>query len=156
MAGPPPAPDRAVAALLAQTRLRIDPRTFVIAAVPARYESTVRKTLTEIHAPFFVQITPGEQSIVLAADEWEKAQRGLPGAKEEPGYRMITLDVHLDWQVTGYLAAVTRALADAGVPVGVLSSFHHDHLLVRAEVLDKAEAALQHLIDAAGAAGDSA
>ncbi len=149
-----PAPDPAVAPLLARTRLRVDPRTFVIAAIPARFESAVRSTLAETHAPFFAQITPGEVSIVLAADEWGRARHAFPGAKEEPGYRLITLDVHFDWQVIGYLAAVTRALADAGVPVGVLSSFHHDHLLVRADLLDKAGAALQHLIDAAGAASD--
>ena len=152
MATSPSTPDPGVANLLAQTRLRVDPRTFIIAAVPARFESALRNRLAEVHAPFFVQITPGELSIVLAADEWSPARHAFPGAREETGYRLITLDVHLDWQVTGYLAAITRALAEARVPVGVVSSFHYDHLLVRAELLANAEAALQHLIDATGAA----
>ena len=93
---------------------------------------------------------------MLATDEWTRARSAFRDTEAEAGYRLITLEVRLDWQVTGYLAAVTRALADAGVPVGVLSSFQYDHLLVRDDLLGKAEAALQHLIDAAGAASGQA
>jgi hypothetical protein len=128
----------------------------VIASVPVRFDSALRKALAQVHAPFFVQIGSEELTAVLATDEWTRVHRAFPGATEEAGYRLITLEVRLDWQVIGYLAAVTRALADAGVPVGVLSSFHYDHLLVRGDLLGKAEAALQHLIDAAGAASANA
>ncbi len=145
-----------LAHLLAQTRVRVDPRTFVIVSVPVRFESTLRQAIAEVHAPLFVQIGADELTAVLATDEWTRVRRVFPGATEEAGYRMITLEVRLDWQVIGYLAAVTRALADAGVPVGVLSSFHYDHLLVRDDLLGKAEAALQHLINAAGAASGNA
>lgn len=149
MSSPSPAN---LAHLLAQTRVQADPRTFVIVSVPVRFESTLRKALADLHAPFFVQIGSDELTVVVATDEWTRVHRAFPDAKEEAGYRLITLEVRLDWQVTGYLAAVTRALADAGVPVGVLSSFYYDHLLVRGELLEKAEAALQHLIATAGAA----
>ena len=142
--------------LLAQTRVRVDPRTFVIASVPVRFEPALRVAVAQIHAPFFVQIGSDELTVALATDEWTRVRRVFPGATEEPGYRLITLEVRLDWNVIGYLAAVTRALADAGVPVGVLSSFYYDHLLVRDDLLEKAEAALQHLIDAAGAASGDA
>ena len=128
----------------------------MIASVPVRLESTVRKTLGDLHAPFFVQIGADELTVVLATDEWTRVRSAFRDAEVEAGYRLITLEVRLDWDVTGYLAAVTRALADAGVPVGVLSSFHYDHLLVRDDLLGKAEAALHHLIDAAGAASGDA
>ena len=142
--------------LLAQTRVRVDPRTFVIVSVPVRFDSALRKALAQVHAPFFVQIGSEELTAVLATDEWTTARSAFRDTEAEAGYRLITLEVRLDWQVTGYLAAVTRALADAGVPVGVLSSFQYDHLLVRDDLLGKAEAALQHLIDAAGAASGQA
>ena len=128
----------------------------MIASVPVRLESALRKTLADVHAPFFVQIGSDELTAVLATDEWARVHSAFRDAKVEAGYRLITLEVRLDWEVIGYLAAVTRALADAGIPVGVLSSFHYDHLLVRGDLLEKAEAALQHLIDAAGTApGDA-
>ncbi|MGH2403440.1 MAG: ACT domain-containing protein, partial [bacterium] len=64
--------------------------------------------------------------------------------------------VVLDWQVTGYLAAVTAALGQARIPVGVLSSFHHDHLIVQDQHLAPAVVVLERLIDAARAAPDHA
>ncbi len=144
--------DPTIAPLLAQTALRVDPRAFTIASVPPAYEPSVRLALADVHAPFFVQVMATEVSLILADDEWARARPRFKGAKEERGYRLITLEVKLDWDVTGYLAAVTKALADAQVPVGVLSSFHQDHLLVRAVLLEKAITALQRLIDAARAA----
>ncbi len=144
--------DPEIAGLLASTTLRVDPRAFTIVGVSPSLEMSVRKTLTDVHTPFFVQFFPHEQTIVLADDEWARVRTKFPGAREEPGYRLITLEANLDWQVVGYLSRVTAALAASGIPIGVLSSFHHDHLLVRGDRLDNATAVLQHLIDAARAA----
>jgi hypothetical protein len=140
--------DPKIADLLAGTTLRVDPRSFVIAGVPTSLEASVRNALVEIHAPFFAQLFPHEQTIVLAEDEWARVRARFPGAREEPGYRLITLEATLDWQVVGYLSVVTTALAGAGIPVGVLSSFHYDHLLIRGDRVEEAVAALRHLIDA--------
>ena len=147
-----PSFDRAIAPLLAATVLRVDPRAFTIAGVPHVYESSVRVALADVHAPFFVQVTSTELSLILADDEWARVRTRFRGAKEERGYRLITLDVKLDWDVTGYLAAVTKTLAEHQVPVGVLSSFHHDHLLVRNDLLERAMDALRELVDEARAA----
>ncbi len=144
--------DPKIAGLVAQTALRVDSRLFTIVGVPVSLEISVRKAIADVHAPFFVQFFPHEQTIVLAEDEWVRLKGKFPGAREEPGYRLVTLEANLDWQVVGYLSVVTAALAGAGIAVGVLSSFHHDHLLVRADRLDDAVAALQHLVDAARAA----
>ena len=141
--------DVRIATLLAQTRVRVDPRAFVIVGLPPAHEASLRGALAGIYAPFFVQIFPHEHTLVLPEDEWIRLRAKFPGAREEPGHRLITLDVVLDWEVTGYLAAVTAALAEAGIPVGVLSSFHHDHLLVRDVHLTHAESALKQLLDAA-------
>ncbi|MCB1783250.1 MAG: ACT domain-containing protein [Alphaproteobacteria bacterium] len=53
--------------------------------------------------------------------------------------RMITLNVHSALDAVGFLAAVTRALADAGISVNPVSAHYHDHLFVPE---DKAEAAM--------------
>lgn len=56
--------------------------------------------------------------------------------------RMITLNVHSSLDAVGFLAAITRALADAGVSVNPVSAHFHDHLFVPK---DKAEIAMQVL-----------
>ncbi len=60
---------------------------------------------------------------------------------------MITRDVLSALDVVGFLAAVTAALADAGIGANAVSAFFHDHLFVP---LDRAEAAAPRRL-AAGA-----
>ena len=54
-------------------------------------------------------------------------------------------------RATGVLAALTRALAEAGVPAFALSTYDTDYLLVKDEQLKIAAAALEragHTVDA--------
>jgi hypothetical protein len=57
----------------------------------------------------------------------------------------ITLGVHSDPYAIGLLAAVTHALADAGISVNVASALHHDHLFIPAERAAEAMAVLESL-----------
>lgn len=50
----------------------------------------------------------------------------------------ITLTVHSSLAAVGLTAAVSTALADAGISCNVLAGFHHDHLLVPADRRDDA------------------
>ena len=59
--------------------------------------------------------------------------------------RMITLDVHSSLEAIGFLAAVTAALAAAGIAVNPVSAFHHDHLFVPVERAEEALQVLQRL-----------
>ena len=54
----------------------------------------------------------------------------------------ITLRVHSSLEAVGLTAAVSRALADAGLSCNVIAGLRHDHLLVPA---DRAEEALRAL-----------
>lgn len=60
----------------------------------------------------------------------------------------ITLRVHSALHAVGLTAAVSTALADAGVSCNVLAGYHHDHLLVP---IDRAQDALVVLRGLAGA-----
>ena len=46
-------------------------------------------------------------------------------------WRMITLTVHSDLTGVGFIAAVTRKLADSDICVNVVAGYHHDHLFVQ-------------------------
>ncbi len=65
----------------------------------------------------------------------------------EPGFvaAWLTLEVHSALAAGGLTAAVSRVLADEGIPCNVLAGFHHDHLLVPADRADDAVAALERL-----------
>ena len=57
----------------------------------------------------------------------------------------ITLEVRSSLAAVGFLAAVTRALADAGISANPVSGFHHDHLFVPWERRDEALTVLERL-----------
>jgi uncharacterized protein len=45
-------------------------------------------------------------------------------------WTMITLTVHSDLAAVGFLAAITKRLAEEGISVNVVSAYYHDHLFV--------------------------
>ena len=69
-------------------------------------------------------------------------QDALPEWKIEPGWRGFQVAGPLDFGLTGVVASLTRPLADAGVPVFVISTFDTDYLLVKEANLDRAREAL--------------
>jgi hypothetical protein len=57
----------------------------------------------------------------------------------------LTLDVHSTMHDIGLTAAVSTALAEAGIACNVLAGFHHDHLLVPFHEADRATRILNGL-----------
>lgn len=72
----------------------------------------------------------------------------------EGGWQAMSVRGPLAFSVTGVLAGLSAPLADAGIPVFVVSTFDTDWLLVRADDIDQAVAVLRgaghqlHLADA--------
>ena len=60
------------------------------------------------------------------------------------GYRLITLDINVPLDVVGYISKVSSALANAKVPILILS-LYTDRILVKEEFLDKTLSVLKEL-----------
>ncbi|WP_143704548.1 ACT domain-containing protein [Porphyrobacter sp. TH134] len=65
--------------------------------------------------------------------------------QEGGGFARITLMVHSALDGVGLTAAVSGALAAAGIACNVVAGFHHDHLFVPWNRRDEALAILQRL-----------
>lgn len=57
----------------------------------------------------------------------------------------ITLTVHSDLEAVGLTAAVSHALAEAGISCNVVAAYYHDHLFVPVKDSARALAILQKL-----------
>ncbi|HEX6036866.1 ACT domain-containing protein [Longimicrobium sp.] len=87
--------------------------------------------------PASVTRTGDELSVVCRAD-------AVPdGVRHEPGWRCMVVAGPLDFALTGIMAALTAPLAAAGIPLFAVSTYDTDYLMVKAENLDRAIAALQ-------------
>ncbi len=64
---------------------------------------------------------------------------------EGPDFARITLMVHSDLEGVGLTAAVSGALAYAGIACNMVAAFHHDYAFVPAERGEKALGVLQEL-----------
>ena len=57
----------------------------------------------------------------------------------------LTIDTHTSLSSVGLTASVATALAMRSIPVNVIAGFHHDHLLVPADMAEDAIAAIDRI-----------
>ena len=131
------------ARLLRATTIVVDEGPFVMAAWPGSQASAVHiGLLRAAKRPYFV----ADDDLETTAFLHETSLRGLPPPRQaEHGFCVLTLDMVMAWDVVGVLAAITAVLAEAGVPVGALTAFSRDHVLVPRNKLTTALDALRPL-----------
>jgi hypothetical protein len=131
--------------LLRRTRVEVAPGTFVV--VGLRHEEWRRllespELSPRADATMMLLRDPFEVTLVLEEEDWRAMRHAARDARVEPGFRLVTLDVELPWNVVGYLARVAEILAAEGVSVGALSAYTRDHLLIKQSDLGRALRAL--------------
>jgi len=129
------------AELLRKARVEVAPATFVL--VGMRHEDWKRLLENPELSPraesnFMLLRDPFEVTLLLEEDDWRSMRHAARGAKVEGGFRLLTFDIELPWNVVGFLARVTEILAGEGVAVGALSAFSRDHLLIKQDDLGNA------------------
>jgi len=93
-------------------------------------------------APFMIFRDKFEVTLLLDDLDFGTMRHAVRDAKIERNFRLLTFDIELDFNVTGFLAEVSRILAGADVPIVALSAFSRDHLLVKQGDLAKVLKAL--------------
>lgn len=63
----------------------------------------------------------------------------------ERDYKLITFDMILPFSLVGFIAKVSKALAEEKIPIFVISGYSTDHILIKEEYLDKALSKLKKL-----------
>jgi hypothetical protein len=106
-----------------------------IRASVRRKEYTIAK-VTEVPVlddKVFAVVTDGAEITVIA-----ELDIGLEVLEEEKPFRIISFDTKLPFDLIGFLAYITKLLADQNISLFAISSFSTDHILMKEVYLDKA------------------
>lgn len=87
----------------------------------------------------------GETTLLVRAEQAAGVLRRHPLARVQTPLSWIRFRMTMEWQVVGFLALVSSALAEAGVPIGAVCGYSRDHLFVAREHLAATERVLARL-----------
>lgn len=90
----------------------------------------------------FATVRDDRETTVVVEDD---AVDSVDSTQVERGWKRLTFEMELPFELVGFLAAVSTALAEADVSVFVLSSYTTDHVFVRESQLDIAVTQLEGL-----------
>jgi hypothetical protein len=129
------------AELLQNTRVEVAPETFFL--VSLRFEEWLSllenpELSPRGKAPFMILRDAREVTLLIDEIDYTTIRHAIRNAKTEGGFRLVTFDIELGWDVVGYFALISKVLAEAEIPIGAVSAFSHDHLLIKQEDLGKA------------------
>jgi len=135
--------------LFAAVRLYTDKRPYSVASLPRDQMRPATILFGGLADPFAAMIVDKDEiTIVMHEMDWSLAGRSLPGMRVETDYRLITFDLVLDLDVVGFMAVVSRLLADAGIALLPIGAYSRDHIFVRAKDAERAWQVLSDFIEA--------
>ncbi|WP_020660684.1 ACT domain-containing protein [Amycolatopsis benzoatilytica] len=119
--------------------LTIDLRPDAYSVVRLPADAPVPADLLEPGQPGLVSVTrtPDELSVICPSGREPRS------ATVENAWRLFTVRGPLEFTLTGIISALASELAAAGVALFSLSTYDTDHILVRADDLDRAAAAFR-------------
>ena len=97
--------------------------------------------------PFMIFMDGHEVTLMLDETDLSNMRRGFSDAKIEEDLRLLTFSTVMDLSVVGFMAEVSRILADAGISILPIASFSRDSILIKQDSLAKALRALGPHVD---------
>lgn len=127
--------------LLKKTRVEVSPDTYTL--ISLSHDNWLKLLETpelspRMTAPFMIFQDNREVTLLLDEIDYEKIRYSILTAKSQGGFRLLTFDVELDFTVVGFIAFVSKILAEADISIVTLSAFSRDHLLIKQNDLAKA------------------
>jgi hypothetical protein len=86
----------------------------------------------------FVSISRTADELSIVCPEGNAPQ----SVTAEPGWRILKCEGPLDYELPGIMASLAEPLADAGVPIFPIATYHTDYILVKESHLNTAINAL--------------
>jgi hypothetical protein len=126
--------DNTIPQILKRARIEIAPETYHL--IGLRHEEwqnvlEAPELSPRMTVPFMIFKDKYETTLLLDETDFGTIRHAVRDAKIQGGFRLLTFDVELDFNVVGFLAFVSNLLAGAQISIVALSAFSRDHLLIQ-------------------------
>jgi hypothetical protein len=127
-------------------KLHLSKTRFAVLSIPLESYGELISCLGEIEG--FVSVTRDKEEVTLivAEETWYELAPRFPDAQAQERRRMIRFDTVLDFSVVGFIAEISRALADVDISILSLSTYSTDAVLVHESRYEDAVAAVKRAL----------
>lgn len=131
--------------LLQKTSVTVMPGTFIL--VSLQHDAWLKlledpALSPRMTAPFLIFRDQHELTMLLDETDYGTMRHALRDTKVQRNFRLLTFETVMDFAVVGFLAEVSRILAEAGISIVAISAFSRDHILIAQDDLADALKAL--------------
>jgi len=119
---------------------------FAVVSIPLEHYGEAVACLREVED--FVSLTRDKEEITLIVTEdiWRELASRFPDAIAQEKRRLIRFDTVLDFSVVGFIAEISRALAEADISILSISTYRTDAVLVHESRFDDAVNAIKQAL----------
>jgi len=131
-----------------EAKLYTDNKAYVLLCFHPHAITVAASVIAELSEPFSALIVDKDEvTLVIPADSVGAfASRLRDYRVSDSQFSLITFDVALDPNLTGFMARISQKLAEANVIIMPFAAYTRDHILVPVEHFEKAWAALTKLV----------
>lgn len=146
----------AVRTLWGKTRIMAWPGDYMLVSLPPGALATAATLMTATAGRFAAVVVEKEEvSLTLPREAWVAASGQVDVLAVAGPYRVVTLDLAIDLDVSGYLLPAAERLAQAGIAIVAQCAYRKDHLLIRSEDAELAVSILTQLSAECAQAGST-
>ena len=127
-------------------QLDLPPTLFAVASIPPSRYLDVLAAIHDVKDFVSVTLDKDEITLIVAEERWQTMANSFPGAHVQLRRRMIRFDTVLDFSVVGFIAEISRALADADISILSLSTYRTDAVLVHEVQFERALTAVNRAL----------
>ncbi len=133
--------------LFGRTKLVVLPEDYYLIHLPVDAKPIPGEWYRPATTRFAVFIRePEEITLIVARRKWLRMQNLFDKYRVAGPMKVMTFDIKLSLVVYGYIAAISRVLAEDKISVIPISAFHRDHILVQKQDLPRSVRLLRHFL----------
>ena len=118
--------------IFSNVKFKLLPQDFLIIQIPL---NQYKKIKNNFHTAIFEK---EGVTLIILKNNWNKIKSNFTNYKIESDYKIATYDANTDLNLVGFLAIISKLMADRGISLNVISAFHRDYFLIKKSKAKKA------------------